>query len=1063
MTKRKHQKRYPQKNQMGTPRTPRTPRTSRTPKTPRTPRNFRKYQYSLKNVKNYDQCSPESILFEAQPNMWFCKEISPDIVSRLPNIKEDNDLDDIDDSTRIGIQESLESWSINPVNNRRSLPITEISRTKLNLDLLEFDEGSVRLDEDLIKLDEEETKKPLSNSSLHTDCFSLEKTLSMNEFFNNEIANDFEKFQSSDSGFDAHFPSDPIHMQNFLRELEDQEKEFHQTRNNSKITDNFNLPEECQAFLTSSIEIDNEMEWSTGKKSQNVNILRKSKTFHENSSSNWFENRSMIPILRRFRDRQQVTSTYQRLDDENDSTNSLNSPYSPSRKPLNIINKEPCSLIFLNENIQEKSFFYTPQRNPPCPPPTPRSSCDMISTSELSEAERRRVFLFEDGGEEARKHEINTCFPSTSAKRKLNRQRQGKDETRIDIGTPKNITPNVIIPSTTPISTVVKRCRVLRFDEYEEEDEESTNAQRSPSICCKSMRTPRKMTPTLSNGQMAWMKQQGNQTPRRVTTSSISSSGLRKPRQLNRSVVGKPKSLVGTRPKLIVREREHNSLKRSYSQSKAVWRSRETMPMEDARNCESFLENSWPGQQKRNTSFSLKDLISSGRGLIIKEPKRITKPCDVKVKLNRQKQPKNRDSSSSTIDLPIISDSDCCSLTMQEDDFTIRTTCDSPDNTSVINLIDQTEASTNSRFRLIREPANKVADFFNWIIQKFRNLIQRCCRNLQKKLFPVIVTPLGESEKVYQFGEVVALLRTENEQMISVLLDKIGHLSQDMTQVRLNNEAMLSALTTEVNGMKESNKRFSQNGESIMNELKLLKKILEDIRSKSKLPISSPVAPRPPPPPPPMPPPFLPVDPQDTVPPPPPPPPVPVAPVPPPPPPPSLFPTLTKAASFLTPDVSTNDKDPDRKFSTPSESRPAITVNDLLKVTLKKAAPHSTKDNRRNSLPACRGPGITLDMLRSVKLKSARRKVGEQNIRSPRSARMMRNRVTSSLNLSPILKSNDTPLCRILRQVDLNRRGNRRAPMTNQDCNNQKDGQLKQHCDGIKHSKSTSSVPVTLN
>lgn len=90
------------------------------------------------------------------------------------------------------------------------------------------------------------------------------------------------------------------------------------------------------------------------------------------------------------------------------------------------------------------------------------------------------------------------------------------------------------------------------------------------------------------------------------------------------------------------------------------------------------------------------------------------------------------------------------------------------------------------------------------------------------------------------------------------------------------------------------------------------------------------------------------------------------------------------------------------------------------------------KENRRNSLPGPRGPVVSLDMLRSVKLKSARRR-SEQIMRSPRSARMIKTRTASSLNLSPIMTGTENALGRILKQVDVNKRGPRRllSSMTN--------------------------------
>lgn len=65
-------------------------------------------------------------------------------------------------------------------------------------------------------------------------------------------------------------------------------------------------------------------------------------------------------------------------------------------------------------------------------------------------------------------------------------------------------------------------------------------------------------------------------------------------------------------------------------------------------------------------------------------------------------------------------------------------------------------------------------------------------------------------------------------------------------------------------------------------------------------------------------------------------------------------------------------------------------------------------------------------MLRSVKLKSARRRTTDQIIRSPRSGRIIKTRTAPSLSLSPITKNSENSLGRILKQVEINKRGPRR-------------------------------------
>lgn len=152
----------------------------------------------------------------------------------------------------------------------------------------------------------------------------------------------------------------------------------------------------------------------------------------------------------------------------------------------------------------------------------------------------------------------------------------------------------------------------------------------------------------------------------------------------------------------------------------------------------------------------------------------------------------------------------------------------------------------------------------------------------------------------------------------------------------MSNAAALGALTAEISGIQEVSKKLVGNSETLMQELKKLQQILGDTRSRSPM--------KPPPPPPPMP--SIPliltssvassVDP----------------PPPPPPPPPPLPPPLPSFQSPLqpmtptTPNSSRSVRTPSRKCSTPLFNRPAITVEDLLKVTLKKA-PQNVKVNPR--------------------------------------------------------------------------------------------------------------------
>lgn len=154
---------------------------------------------------------------------------------------------------------------------------------------------------------------------------------------------------------------------------------------------------------------------------------------------------------------------------------------------------------------------------------------------------------------------------------------------------------------------------------------------------------------------------------------------------------------------------------------------------------------------------------------------------------------------------------------------------------------------------------------------------------------------------------------------------------------------MRTSIEIETNVICEIKKKMAENNATIMQELKKLHEILEKMQSKS-IPLSSSFPSYPPPPPPPPLPALLPSS--------------------------LTFPLKTQSSKLTisspsrlplssapvqsplaqptTPDNSKsnrNSKTPTNKFFTPSTNRPRITVEDLLKVTLKKA-PQSSKVNK---------------------------------------------------------------------------------------------------------------------
>lgn len=164
------------------------------------------------------------------------------------------------------------------------------------------------------------------------------------------------------------------------------------------------------------------------------------------------------------------------------------------------------------------------------------------------------------------------------------------------------------------------------------------------------------------------------------------------------------------------------------------------------------------------------------------------------------------------------------------------------------------------------------------------------------------------------------------------------------------NSTAIATLTAEVISIQELSKKLTGNNETLMQELKALHQMLKNMQSKSPKKSLSLSLPPPPPPPslsPPIPSILISSNPSTAFPPPPPPPPLP--PPPPPPPPQSSFLQISTHKSPITPTTPNNDRNirsPSRKCSTPLFNRPAITVEDLLKVTLKKA-PQNFKVNPR--------------------------------------------------------------------------------------------------------------------
>lgn len=244
----------------------------------------------------------------------------------------------------------------------------------------------------------------------------------------------------------------------------------------------------------------------------------------------------------------------------------------------------------------------------------------------------------------------------------------------------------------------------------------------------------------------------------------------------------------------------------------------------------------------------------------------------------------------------------------------------------------------------------------------------------------------------------------------------VTNFSQKLNQVQISSEISIKTLTKEVTILRDANEKLVENSSILVEELKNLHETLKNMQMTVKK-TSSPQRPAaltqnvsssiPPPPPPPPPPPF----PTSSI---------PFIPPPPPPLPKSPF----SRQNTPTPKSSKKHKKktPAKKGSSTSSNRPSITVEDLLKVTLKKAPNNSKENTRRNSFPIQKGPLVSLDMLQSVKLRSSRNRPSDLKTKSsPRNRpATLNNQSKSSPKMSPSSSKSENPLNRILKNVDLN-------------------------------------------
>ncbi|XP_043482427.1 arp2/3 complex-activating protein rickA-like [Leptopilina heterotoma] len=331
----------------------------------------------------------------------------------------------------------------------------------------------------------------------------------------------------------------------------------------------------------------------------------------------------------------------------------------------------------------------------------------------------------------------------------------------------------------------------------------------------------------------------------------------------------------------------------------------------------------------------------------------------------------------------------------------------------------------NSRFILFRQsmliirkltiPFPKVTEICSWISIKFCDFLKQIFIQGPKNLISRIVSQSNCTASVENknFNQILSVIKCENDKNLMVFSATVTNFSERLNQVQISSEISIKTLTKEVTILRDANEKLVQNSSVLVEELKNLHETLKNMQMtfKSSLPlppssltqnVSSSIPP-PPPPPPPFPTssiPFI------------------------PPPPPPLPKSPFSRQNTPTPKSSKKHKKktPAKKSSSTSSTRPSITVEDLLKVTLKKAPNNSKENTRRNSFPIQKGPLVSLDMLQNVKLRSSRNRPSDLKTKSsPRNRSVaLNNQSKSSPKMSPTSSKSENPLNRILKNVDLN-------------------------------------------
>ncbi|XP_057332447.1 arp2/3 complex-activating protein rickA-like isoform X2 [Microplitis mediator] len=230
------------------------------------------------------------------------------------------------------------------------------------------------------------------------------------------------------------------------------------------------------------------------------------------------------------------------------------------------------------------------------------------------------------------------------------------------------------------------------------------------------------------------------------------------------------------------------------------------------------------------------------------------------------------------------------------------------------------------KFEWLKIPFKKISTLSNWI--KF--FLKKKCHRIYK-FFNSELKIYNENKE--ELSQVITLSHnksTENNKMLFLLTEKINGMKEEVIEIRTTSEAMFTFLKSEVQSLKSINKKLSDDNDELIKELKNVSQILEinkfNSKDSSKKPESSCVPPPPPPPPLPL----------------------------------SRTPGVKKTPK-------NNKTRTPKKCLMPQETRPVITMDDLLKVTLRKAPQEKPKPVDSDPRPV-----ISLEMLKNVKLKSVK-------------------------------------------------------------------------------------------